>query len=168
MQYRAVSFYWRIYLCVVLGAMITCSLITGALLLGDSLKHSLQKESLARIGSISHSLNSQDHMLTSTLPEKLARKLNMRGAGVLKKEANVGTASGSVFVPSIQLWGIDEQFGALSTTPFKWEIAPERPLKRPAQEQLGVRAGDRVLRISQQGDMHRKPDGATRNATQSA
>ena len=155
MQYRAISFYWRIYLCVGLAAAITCSLITGSLLLGDSLEHSLRKESLSRIGAIAHGLSVRDHTLSSSLPKKLSQTLQVSVAGAIRKEGNATTAEGSKLVPAMALWGVDEEFAALSESPDFWKIGPgEVVLNTRLQNRLKVSAGDEIIvRISRQGEM---------------
>ncbi|MCB0294884.1 MAG: hypothetical protein KDG51_06515, partial [Calditrichaeota bacterium] len=52
-------YYWRINLAVVLGAAIAAAVLTGALLVGDSVRGSLRDMTLERLGDIDYALVSE-------------------------------------------------------------------------------------------------------------
>ena len=49
-------YYWRINLAVLLGAAVATAVLTGALLVGDSVKGSLRDLILDRLGNVDHAL----------------------------------------------------------------------------------------------------------------
>lgn len=53
---RSLFFYWRINLAVLLGAAVATAVLTGALLVGDSVRASLRNLTLERLGAIDHAL----------------------------------------------------------------------------------------------------------------
>ena len=55
-MYRSLTFHWRRYLPVFIATVITAAVVTGALIVGDSVKESLRVLGLDRIGSIDLSL----------------------------------------------------------------------------------------------------------------
>ena len=59
---RSVAFYFRSHLGTLLGAAIATAVLTGALLVGDSVRGSLREMALARIGKIDVALASGDRL----------------------------------------------------------------------------------------------------------
>ena len=53
---RSLTHYWRPHLAVVLGAAVTTAVLTGALVVGDSLRGSLRDLTLDRLGTIDWAL----------------------------------------------------------------------------------------------------------------
>ena len=53
---RSLRHYWKIDLAVCLGAAAATSVLTGALLVGDSVRGSLRDLTLERLGEIDHAL----------------------------------------------------------------------------------------------------------------
>ena len=56
---RSLTYYWRINLAVTLAAAVATAVLTGALLVGDSVKGSLRDLTLNRLGEIDHLMVSQ-------------------------------------------------------------------------------------------------------------
>lgn len=48
----SLSQYWRVQLAVALGVMVGAAVLTGALLIGDSVRNSLRRLTLERLGKI--------------------------------------------------------------------------------------------------------------------
>ena len=71
---RCLGHYWRIHLAVTLGVAVTAAILTGALLIGDSVKGSLRDLTLERLGDIEYSLTS-----TGFFRERLASDLQAKG-----------------------------------------------------------------------------------------
>ncbi len=53
---RSLRFYWRSHLPILLGAALTTAVLTGALLVGDSMRGSLRHQALERLGAIDQAL----------------------------------------------------------------------------------------------------------------
>jgi putative ABC transport system permease protein len=68
---RTLIHHWRIHLAVMIGAAVACTVLAGALLVGDSVRGSLRELTLDRLGSIDHLLVSSRFM-RQTLAEELA------------------------------------------------------------------------------------------------
>ncbi len=162
---RSLIHYWRLNLAVILGAAIATAVLTGALLVGDSVRGSLRQLTLERLGQI-------DEALVSNLffRQELAEELT---AAPGFKE-NFSTAvpaimlSGSAVHPTtkarasnINLLGIDQQFTALfePDSSHTWneffakntgQGFPALVLNEALQKELGANVGDYVLLFVQQ------------------
>ena len=56
---RSLSYFWRIQLAVLLGAAVATAVLTGALLVGDSVRGSLRDLTLDRLGQTDYALISE-------------------------------------------------------------------------------------------------------------
>ena len=68
---RNLFYHWRANVAVALGVMVGTAVLTGALLVGDSLRGSLRDLTLDRLGDIDHALVG-DRFFQADLAERLA------------------------------------------------------------------------------------------------
>ena len=71
---RSLIYFWRIQLAVLLGAAVATAVLTGALLVGDSVRGSLRDLTLDRLGRIDYALASE-RFFREGLATDLSRKL---------------------------------------------------------------------------------------------
>ena len=158
---RSLTFFWRIHLSVLLGAAVATAVLTGALLVGDSVRDSLRDLTLDRLGAIDHALVSHRFFRTD-----LARDIEAAGDGLTVVPAV--TLSGSAVhagagtrASRVAILGVDSRFGALfdvdapdlvrrgAATPF---VANES-----LRSELNAGVGDAVLlSFELPGDVHRE------------
>ena len=105
--------YFAANLWVALGVAITTMVLTGALIVGDSVKHSLYQTANLRLGNISHSLTSGDRYFTRALGEKLNEQA-INTSSALKLEASVSSNGGQLKLSKVDVWGVDKNFGAVT------------------------------------------------------
>src|SRR5215510_3809485 len=67
---RSLRFHARSHLGVVLGAIIGSAALIGALVVGDSVRETLRRRALSRLGEIHFALNSGDRFFSSQLLER--------------------------------------------------------------------------------------------------
>ncbi len=155
-MYRSLIHFWRMNLAVVAGVAVTTAVLTGALMVGDSLRGSLQDLTLDRLGQIDQALLNQRFFpaeLGSRLAASeveswiLAPTLHLRGSAVHADSDR--RASG------VQILGIDESF--LSLYPevsgaARWSLDrapgqsfPSVVLNESLARELGASVGDDVL-----------------------
>ena len=72
LTFRSLSFYRRIHLWVVLGTMVSTTIIVGALIVGDSIRHSLRQIIFDRLGKTEFALSSQDRFFRKHIADKLS------------------------------------------------------------------------------------------------
>src|SRR5688572_1386225 len=68
---RSVAFYFKSHLGTILGGAIATAVLTGALLVGDSVRGSLRGMALARLGVIQTALASGDRLFRTELAQEL-------------------------------------------------------------------------------------------------
>jgi ABC-type lipoprotein release transport system permease subunit len=108
---RNLTFYWRPHLAVGLAVAVATAVLTGALVVGDSVKGTLRYALEARLGRTAAAIVTQDRFLT----EDFARRLSLDPvAPVLLARGMVASGDGTVRVNQVQVLGVDERFFQLS------------------------------------------------------
>ena len=173
--FASLRYHWRTNLAVACGVAVGTAVLTGALLVGDSMRGSLRHLTLDRLGRIDEALVT-DRFFRAKLADDLAAECSPHtpcadaAHGVCRQHC-ADAAHGvcrlhCVAVPAIllraslenpdsqsparanrvDLIGCDERFWQLgSGGPTRQPGPREIVLNRPLAEQLGVRAGDTVL-----------------------
>lgn len=67
---RSLRFYWRTHLGVLAGVAVTCAILTGALVVGDSVRFSLRQLALARLGRVTHAIATGDRFFREKLADE--------------------------------------------------------------------------------------------------
>ena len=132
---RSVSFYFRSHLGTLLGAAIATAVLTGALLVGDSVRGSLRAMALARIGKIDIALASGDRLFRTALADDLQKNLSgSRVVPALQLPATVSKPDGTARANQVQVTGVNDRF---------WQLANASPGALGASE---VFINDRLAR----------------------
>lgn len=156
----------RAHLGVILGAVIGCGVLTGALVVGDSVRGSLRRLAALRLGGVVTALPTGDRFVRDALAEDIAAEIGAGtiAAAVIQSTGIATTEDGSARANQVHFYGVDETF---------WQLAPTPPAKPPGTEdgvvinerlaaQMGVKSGDTVVLRS------RKPSQISRESPVSA
>ena len=71
--FRSLRHYWRTHLGVILGAALGAMVLTGALLVGDSVKETLRRQAFARVGKVDGALQGGEQFFRADLAREVAR-----------------------------------------------------------------------------------------------
>lgn len=143
--------YWRGHLGLLCGTFLAATILTGSLLVGDSVRASLRRVAQMRLGKVAGGVLGGDRWFT----EKLARATH--AAPLIIATGSANTASGTARVNGVQVLGVDEAF---------WRLGPSGkviPLGKSSvainaalATKLGVRNGDTLLvRLERPGALSR-------------
>jgi putative ABC transport system permease protein len=150
--------HWRTNLAVSAGAAVGTAVLTGALLVGDSMQGSLRSMALDRLGLIDEALVS-DHFFRAQLADELEKtatgdSLGSAPAPVFSAPAIILPASmenpaapAPLRANRVELIGCDRRFWQLDSRPIPVPTLQDREiaLNRPLAEKLGVKPGDEVI-----------------------
>ncbi|MCP4379127.1 MAG: FtsX-like permease family protein, partial [bacterium] len=146
---RSLRYYWRTHLGVIGAAAVATAVLTGALLVGDSVSGTLHQTARLRLGSTSVAMSSGNNFFQTRLGDDLAGNLNapvatvIQLAGVAARGDNQPDRTGNVNV-----MGVTEAF---------WKLAPSPPsakaelkggqvaINEPLAARLGVKPGEQIL-----------------------
>ena len=157
---RSLSYFWRIQLAVLLGAAVATAVLTGALLVGDSVRGSLRNLTLDRLGRIDYALVSE-HFFREELATDLSRQLE--GEAQFRRETVPAILlNGAAVNPKtkarasrVQIQGIDERFTDLWEDASSQSDPPleEQPgqlfssvhINQSLQKELNIKVGEQLL-----------------------
>ena len=149
---RTLTHYWKINAAVALGAAVAAAVLTGALLVGDSVRASLRSLVLDRLGSVDCALAAPRFFRAELAAALSIDDESGAGAGVAPVILLEGAAThaDSRSRASVQILGIDARFNAFfgeAELPALNRQGPFPPaiLNEGLAAELGAVAGDAVL-----------------------
>jgi len=102
-------YYFKANFWVAMGIAVSTAVLTGGLIVGDSVKYSLEQSAVTRLGKITHTLTSGDRYFTLGLASRLHEK-DIPVSTALLLEGMASTDGGQMRLNKIQVWGIDSNF----------------------------------------------------------
>ena len=156
---RSLIHYWRVHLGLLLGAGVAATALTGALLVGDSVRGSLRDLALDRLGRIGYALTATRFFRAELATGQTAPAILHNGSA---RHADSGARAARV-----QIQGIDANFTALFPQGGSalWANLQKQPgqtfppiaINSSLQRELGVRMGDAVLlSLARESQAHRE------------
>ncbi len=144
---RSLVYYRRMHLWVVLGTILSTAILVGALITGDSIRHSLRQIVYDRLGDTEFSLISGDRFFRTEIAEKLSEKLQTTVVPLLKTKGIAISEGGKLRVNNIQVTGVDKRFGDISSIPGIYEniSSDEAIINSRIASRLELKTGDEFL-----------------------
>ncbi len=158
---RSLIYFWRINLAVALGVAVATAVLTGALIVGDSVRGSLRDLSLSRLGKIDHALVSE-RFFRETLERDLERELDAQGVvSAISLSGTAVHAGSNTRASRVQIQGIDNRFANLFDQILPeltiGGIFPSVVVNESLQKELNAQIGDAILlSFEQSDDIHRE------------
>lgn len=131
--FRGLRHYRRTHLGVLLGCALSTAVLAGALYVGDSVRASLLRSSLARLGPVAVAMETGDRYFGDDLPARLGK-----GAAALRVRAMALKAEGGQ-VNRVELYGVDGRFLGRPAPP-----AGQVALGSRLAAAIGAKAGEDV------------------------
>ena len=142
---RSLLYYWRTNLGVALAAAVATAAITGALLVGDSVRFTLRQAALSRLADVQLAMHTGERFFTTPLAQRLDGVHGARATAVLHLPAVASMPGADPRVGAVQLLGVaDQAFFSMGRAEVSLQ-AEEVVLNTPLAERLGARRGDVVL-----------------------
>ncbi len=108
-------------LTIALGIAISTAVITGGLIVGDSVNYSLRQTVHYRLGNITHAVSAGDRYFSKDYTSRIAKKLDVPASGMLKLEGIGITGGGKLRLNNVQVLGIDKAFEKTTGTDFLYD-----------------------------------------------
>ena len=132
--------FWRTNLGVMLGIALASTVITGALLVGDSMRHTLAQAAEQRLGNINQAVIGGDRFFTADFAESLAPG----SSGIIIAEGVASTPDGSKRANNVTLIGVDDAFIEMLGLPKMPELHVPL-LNKQLYDQLELISRDTVI-----------------------
>jgi putative ABC transport system permease protein len=107
------TYHWKTLLAVFSGAMISTSVLTGALMLGDSLRFSLEYINLNRLGRIEYALASNGVFFKADLADRIKQHSNLFASSVLATNGIAVIGGGKKRINQVRIFGVGDEFWKL-------------------------------------------------------
>ncbi|MDO8632388.1 MAG: FtsX-like permease family protein [Phycisphaerales bacterium] len=152
---RSATYHRRTNLAVALGAAVATASLTGALMVGDSMRGSLREIAIGRLGRVDHTLVAQ-RFFRQALADELAVSLESQSPGGFTGVAPAILLRGGVThadlqtrVERVNLLGVEEHFWRLDSVVRPQSVSQLSDryviLNEPLAAELNARIGDDVL-----------------------
>ncbi|MGA1823150.1 MAG: FtsX-like permease family protein [bacterium] len=144
---RSLLYYWRTNLALLVGAGVSIAILTGALLVGDSVSYSLKQFAVERLGRTEFALDTKDRFFREELAVEMATDLGTDVVPVLRLNGIAIHDGGARRVNQVQVLGVDERFFALNmqSPPFPSIAEDCAIINQQVASRLGVKKGDTIL-----------------------
>ena len=144
---QSLRYFWKRHLWLALGIAISTAVLTGALIVGDSVKYSLKVIVDQRLGAIDMAMRSGDRYFTENLAGELAAGSDLSVAAVLRTEGSAVAAGGKFRINDVRALGVDSAFDAMAGTADLYGALEEDQIVISSNlaDRLEVEAGDEIL-----------------------
>jgi len=138
-------FYRRQNLAIVCGIIISTAVLTGALVIGDSVKHSLINITQNRLGKTCFALQIREQFFRFKLANDLVNVAQTCAVAVLQQSGSVVNTQTNNKLNQVQVIGIDENFSSF------WNVEPiilkddEVSISTNIAQYLNLKIGDDII-----------------------
>lgn len=150
------SFYYYLgrNLLLALGVALTTMVLTGSLIVGDSIRHSLLRTVHYRLGDTEMTINAGERFFNSSLSQRISKENSLKTSSILKLDGIALKDGGAIRLPNIQVLGIDSMFyhvtGASSN--LYSDQPDEVTISQNIATILNLKIGDKfILQIAKSG-----------------
>ncbi|HSR52391.1 MAG TPA: ABC transporter permease [Acidobacteriota bacterium] len=161
---KALIYYWRTNLAVLLGCAVATAVLTGALVVGDSVKASLRSLAVERLGDIDYAVVAP-HLFRQALAQDLASEPQFqegfeKAAPALFLNGTAVHAESDARASGVNVYGIDQSFQDFFAADWdlstpQGQFSPSIIVNETLARELGASEGDALLLSFQQlSDIH--------------
>ena len=145
--YNNLRYYIRKNLLLALGVAISGAVLTGALVVGDSVDYSLNRIVEQRLGEITHVLKAGDRYFTGELSEEVETQLQIPVSSILLQEASAVADGGARRMNQVQVMGVEPSFDRMAGLEDYYSTLSGDSIvvSRNLANRLSVEVGDELL-----------------------
>jgi len=137
---QSARYYWKGHLGLLFGAFLASAVLTGSLLVGDSVRASLRRVADLRLGKVQTGVLGGDRWFTTELAKKSS------AVPLIMANGAVSSGTGGKRVNAVQVLGVDADFWKLSSSGKDIAIGSgEVAVNAAIARKLGVGVGDTLL-----------------------
>jgi ABC-type antimicrobial peptide transport system permease subunit len=144
---KSFKYFFKGNLAIAGGVALTAAVITGALMVGDSVQYSLEQATRFRLGDITHTVSGQDRIFTKDLGNRLTKSADLPVSAALYTQGSALKDGGAYTLDNVQIWGPDENFSNVSGADFAYDSLAENEavVSENTAKRLMLKTGDYVL-----------------------
>jgi len=107
---RSLTHFWKSHLAVAVGVAICTMVITGTLIVGDSIQASLEETTQLRLGKTQYLFTGIDRYFRASLANEVNKELQINTAPILQLLGFASSQGGQLKLNNVQVIGIDKNF----------------------------------------------------------
>jgi ABC-type lipoprotein release transport system permease subunit len=142
---KSIWYFRKQHFAVFLGTLVSTAVLTGALIIGDSVRYSLRSLVEKRLGKTEMVLNTGGRFVRTALANELASKLEMPASPLLMLQGIAANTDINIKVNNAQIIGIDSSFNQFSPAPLPALKVEEALISENAARKLELKVGDEFL-----------------------
>ncbi len=143
---RSLLFFRRQHSATLLGIALSTAILTGALIVGDSVRFSLQQITLERLGKTQTVITAGERIFTRQLAARIDSVTGVPTSALLRANGMAIIDGGQVRVNQLQVWGIDSNFADFTNSPQRFSISGNEVLINEQLAHLGgIQEGSEFL-----------------------
>ena len=104
---KSAWFYRKLNLTIILGIALSTAILVGALIIGDSVKYSLQQITVQRLGKTSQVITAGERLFGQQLAAELAAKTGVETTAMLRANGFGVIDGGDIRINQLAVWGVD-------------------------------------------------------------
>lgn len=139
--------YFKSNLLVALGVLISTMVLTGSLVIGDSVRYSLTQATFYRLGKTTHLVSVTERYFRQEIAAEIEQdNQQIQATPLLLLEGMVVSGGGQQRANKVQVVGVDKDFDEISGDPLYAELVDnEIAISKNLAERLQVAEGDNIL-----------------------
>jgi ABC-type antimicrobial peptide transport system permease subunit len=143
---RTIRHYLKLNFTIVLGIALSTAILVGALIIGDSVKYSLQQITVQRLGKTSQVITAGERLFGQQLANDLAEKGNVETAALLRANGFGVINGGEMRLNQLAVWGVDLRMGNFASYPELFDLKNnEVAINENLASLSGLKVGDEFL-----------------------
>jgi len=142
---RSFYYYRKQHLALLAATLLSTAVLTGALIVGDSVKFSLKQIVLKRLGKTEFVLASRDRFFEARLAEDISKKTQGDAAPVLMLRGIAINNENNSRINEVQVLGVDNNYGRFADSPMPEWFPNEAIISENTARKLHLKTGDIFL-----------------------
>jgi len=143
---KSAWFYRKLNLTIILGIALSTAILVGALIIGDSVKYSLQQITVQRLGKTSQVITAGERLFGQQLATVLAEKTGTETAALLRANGFGVIDGGELRINQLAVWGVDATIGNFASYPELFQLQNnEVAINENLASLSGLKVGDEFL-----------------------
>ncbi len=143
---KSILHYAKLNIATILGVALSTAILVGALIIGDSVKYSLQQITIERLGNTDAVITAGERLFTRQLAENISKNSNLKTSAVLRANGIAIVDGGQVRVNQLQVWGIDSLFASFCNVSGQFSLSGNEVLiNENLASIMQIKEGDEFL-----------------------
>lgn len=143
---KSTWYYRRLNLTIVLGIALSTAILVGALIIGDSVKFSLQQITTQRLGKTSQVVTAGERLFHQQLAEQITQNNKSKASALLRANGFAVIEGGALRINQLAVWGVDSSFSDFANEPTAFTLKDnEVAINANLAEIAGLKMGDEFL-----------------------